>query len=156
MNLQEALDDYLEQTGLEKVVAEDFRDWLAERPDHPLYERFLGEAQQDAARKWEVHKIRMAISGLRITVRQVEAKRHNVGGIAVKHYPAFHSPVPERQSGGGYVRTRPELKSSIANLRAEGLMELRGWLDRYGDAFGADADLIREMLELFSEAKEVA
>lgn len=146
MRLQEAIDDYLAKTGRDLFLAGEFRDWLAERPTHPLYQRFLGETQEEAARKWQVHKIRMAVAGLRITVRYEEPQRVELGRMEVREYPALHSPVETRCFGGGYQVTDPQDTVSMLNLRAEGLVALRAWLNRYGSVFGADAKPVEDMI----------
>ena len=144
---QRIIDGYLADSGRNMFVPSEFIDWLAERPDHEMYDAFYGMSDGEAARKYRVEMARQMASGLRIVVRQQDSKS-SVVQIVTREYPAYISPVVNRKSGGGYQPMDPDDEAHLAELRRQGASALRGWLDRYRGAFevaGFDLSQIEEV-----------
>lgn len=136
---QEIVDDYLSQTGRNMFNAGEFIDWLEGQPDHEAYDWFFGMDDAEAARQHRIALARRMASGLRI-VAKTETAKASVVQITEREYPAYVSPIAGRKSGGGYERFDPSDPDAIAELRRQGAVALRSWLDRYAGAF-ADEDL---------------
>jgi hypothetical protein len=126
---QKIIDDYLNDTGKNSFVAEEFVTWLQDKPDHVAYNAFHG---QDDHLLWQA-KLQLArqfVSGLRIVVKS-EVVESEVRSIKVTEYPAMISPTTTRRQGGGYVAFDPESAQSQAELRKQAGVALAAWLDRY-------------------------
>lgn len=136
---QEIIDDYLSKTGRNMFNAGEFIDWLEKHPEHEAYDWFFGMDDAEAARQHRIHLARRMASGLRIVAKE-EVSEARVVQITEREYPAYISPVADRKSGGGYQRFDPTDADAMAELRRQGAVALRSWLDRYGGAF-ADDDL---------------
>ena len=78
---QRIIDAYLAETGRNMFVAPEFVDWLADQPDHEMYDAFYGMSDTEAARQHRIGLARRMASGLWIVARQetVEA-RHGAAG----------------------------------------------------------------------------
>lgn len=136
---QRIIDGYLSDSGRNMFVASEFIDWLETRPDHEAHDWFFGVDDAEAARQHRIHLARKMASGLRI-VAKTETKTSTVMQITEREFPAYISHTATRVSGGGYSRFDPDDAESMAELRRQGAVSLRSWLDRYSGAF-ADADL---------------
>lgn len=144
---QRVIDGYLAESGRSMFVPSEFIDWLADRPDHEMYDAFYGMSDGEAARKYRIEMARQMASGLRIVVRQ-EDTAASVVQIVTREYPAYISPVAGRKGGGGYQPMDPQDEAMMAELRQQGASALRGWLDRYRGAFehaGFDLSAIEEI-----------
>ena len=144
---QRIIDAYLAKTGRNMFVAPDFVDWLADQPDHEMYDAFYGMSDTEAARQHRIGLARRMASGLRIVARQ-ETVEANVVQITTREYPAFVSPVAARKAGGGYQPVNPDDVDQLAELRRQGASALRGWLARYRGVFeaaGIDLSALEEI-----------
>ena len=150
---QRIIDDYLTQSGRNLFVAPDFIDWLAERPDHEAYEWFFAKDDEEAAREYRIGLARQMASGLRITVEVSDTSQSNVVSVVMREFPAYVSPVAQRQHGGGYQRFDPQDPAAMAELRSQGQTALRSWIARYGGAF-TDQEL--EAIEEIAASDRVA
>jgi hypothetical protein len=129
---QRIIDDYLSASGANMFVASDFVDWLSERPDHEAYDWFFAAGDEADAREWRIHKARQMAGDLRIVAPVSTAPESaSVVGITVREFPAFVSPMSGRKAGGGYLAFDPHDAASVAELRRQGAVALRGWLARY-------------------------
>jgi hypothetical protein len=137
---QRIIDDYLGQSGRNLFVPGEFVDWLADHPDHECHEWFFGKTDAEAAREYRIGLARRMASGLRIVAHTDEAKTANVVSVTVREFPAYVSPVASRRVGGGYQPFDPDDAGDMAELRRQGAVAMRSWLERYRGAF-ADRDL---------------
>jgi hypothetical protein len=151
---QKIVDGYLNETGRNSFVPEEFIDWLKDQPDHEAYEWFYGTDDATAAREWRISLARRMINGLRIvapvSMAPSEAK---VVHVTVREHPAFISPVATRKSGGGYVAFDPNDADSMAELRRQGVTALTSWLERYGAAFEAGGVDVQQVALIISRAR---
>lgn len=131
---QRIIDGYLSETGRNMFVASEFIDWLEGHPDHEAYDWFFGIDDAEAARQHRIHLARKMASGLRIKAK-METTEANVVQITEREYPAYVSPMDGRKSGGGYARFDPDDPEAMAELRRQGAVALRSWLDRYAGSF---------------------
>jgi len=155
---QRIIDGYLANTGRNLFVPTEFIDWLAGQPDHEAYDLFYGKDDASAAREWRVEQARKFASGLRIVVETSQAKS-NVVQIRVQEYPAYISPMAQRKMGGGYHAFSPEDGEAVEELRRQGVVALRTWLNRYGGAFkllGDDVSGIERMVASYEARQETA
>lgn len=136
---QRIIDGYLAATGRNMFIPGEFIDWLAGQPEHEAYDIFYGMDDASAAREHRIALARRMAGGLRITAR-VEEKSASVVQVAVREYPAYVSPVANRKDGGGYTSFDPNDGNDMAELRRQGSVALRSWLNRYRGAF-KDMDL---------------
>ena len=109
---QRIIDDYLQATGYNIFKADEFVDWLANQPEHEMYNAFYGTDDATAARQWRIDMARRMASGLRIVVKQEEVQQSSVVSIKVAEYPAYISPVSKRKEGGGYEPFDPDDEAS--------------------------------------------
>ena len=153
---QRIIDNYLQHTGKNMFVPQEFIDWLADHPYHEAYKAFhgrdeelLNEAKLDLARRFA--------SGLRI-VAKTEVIESEVRRIKVTEYPAYISPVTTRRQGGGYEPFDPESEESQAELRRQAGVQLAAWLNRYRGAaehIGLDMTPLEEMAMILRDEKEI-
>lgn len=136
---QKIIDGYLSSTGRNLFVAPEFVDWLEEQPEHEAYDWFFGSGDAVAARQHRIDMARRMASGLRIQTH-TDTTESKVVRITERVYPAYVSPVASRKLGGGYERFNPDNPQSMAELRRQGRVALRSWVERYGGAFD-DTDL---------------
>lgn len=134
---QQVIDDYLAASGNNVFHAAEFVDWLADNPDHEAYDWFYGTDDATAAREYRVNLARRMASGLRIVAR-IEETKSNVVHVTVREYPAYVSPMDRRNDGGGYNRFDPHDPADMAELRKQGAIAMRTWLNRYRGAFEAE------------------
>ncbi len=88
---QRIIDEYLQVTGLNMFKADEFVDWLANQPEHEMYDAFYGIDDATAARQWRIDMARRMASGLRIVVEQTDIKQSDK--VLTIEYPAYISPV---------------------------------------------------------------
>lgn len=142
---QRIIDGYFHETGENMFVPSAFIDWLADQPEHEAYGWFYGKDDATAAREYRIGMARQMASGLRI-VAEVSTTKAQVVQIAVREFPAYVSPVASRKSGGGYEPFDPKDSAAMDELRRQGVVALRSWLDRYRGAFaGVDLTTIEEI-----------
>jgi hypothetical protein len=134
---QRIIDGYLAESGRNMFVPGEFVDWLADRPDHEMYEAFYSKSDAEAAREYRIGMARRMASGLRIVATTSET-RANVVAVTTREYPAYVSPIAGRRSGGGYEPVNGDDAAQLAEIRRQGAAALRGWLARYRGAFEAD------------------
>ena len=101
--------------------ADEFVDWLANEPEHEMYDAFYGIDDATAARQWRIDMARRMASGLRIVVEQTHIKQSDK--VLTIEYPAYISPVANRKEGGGYQPFDPESEEAQAELRRQALMD---------------------------------
>lgn len=155
---QKIIDDYLNQTGRNLYVPEEFVAWLKPQPDHEAYDLFHGMDDEEAANNYRIDLARRFASGLRITVK-TEIIESEVRAIKVTEYPAFISPRSTRREGGGYVPFNPDDEISQSELRKQAGIALASWLNRYrgcAENIGLDMDTIEEMIKVLRDDKEEA
>lgn len=144
---QRIIDDYLAQSGRNMFHPGEFVDWLADRPDHEMYDAFYGKSDAEAARDYRISIARRMASGLRIVATTSQTKA-NVVAVTTREYPAYVSPVAGRKAGGGYEPVSADDEAQLAEIRRQGAASLRGWLARYRGAFehaGIDVSAIEEV-----------
>jgi hypothetical protein len=152
---QRIIDGYLVETGSNLFVPSEFIDWLAGQPEHEAYEWFYGNSDAETAREHRIWMARRMANGLRIVAEvSVAPKKGNVVAVSVRDFPAYISPVALRKNGGGYQPFEPDDAESMAELRRQGAVAMRSWLNRYGGAFAA-SDL-RTLEKIASESDRVA
>jgi len=135
-NRQRIIDGYLAETGRNIFLPREFVEWLADKPDHEAYPIIFAKSDGEAAMEYRVDLARRIAAGLRVTVTHSEVV-NRVVHVTTREYPAFVSPVAHRRGGGGY-QPFDETGNHTAELRAQGRVALRGWLERYRGAFEAD------------------
>lgn len=158
---QKIIDDYLNATGRNSFVPEEFVTWLADKPDHVAYKAFHG---QDEHLLWQA-KLQLArqfVSGLRIVVRE-EVVTNSSRSIDVVErtveYPAMISPTQSRKQGGGYVSFDPQSPQAQAELRKQAGIALAGWLDRFrgcAEHAGVDLSHIEDTIRVLRDDAAVA
>ena len=159
---QKVIDDYLASSGKNIFVPDEFVDWLAEQPDHEMYDTFYGVDDQVAAKNWRIDLARRMASGLRIVVKETIKEKSQVLSIKVAEYPAFISPVRNRKLGGGYEPFNPDDDEAQAELRRQGGVSLTAWLERYRGAcenVGLDMSSVEHLIRVLrddSQEEEVA
>ena len=151
---QAIIDGYLSESGRNLFVPAEFIDWLSGRPDHEAYEWFFGQTDAEAAREYRVAMARRMANGLRITAEVSTPGKGQVVSVSLREFPAFVSPVASRRAGGGYEPFDPKDAGSLAELRRQGAVAMRSWLNRYGGAFAAQD--LRALEKIAAEADRVA
>jgi hypothetical protein len=152
---QRIMDDYLNLTGRNIYVPEEFLLWLKDQPDHEAHKAFWGTNDEDAAMQWRIDLARRFASGLRI-VAKTEVIESEVRRVKVTEYPAYISPVTTRRQGGGYEPFNPDSEESQAELRRQAGVALAAWLNRYRGAaenVGLDMTPIERMAETLRDEK---
>lgn len=132
---QRIIDGYLAETGRNLFIASEFIDWLADKPKHAAYPLFYGRDDASAAREWRIDLARRMASGLRITVTTQETGKNKVVHITTREYPAYVSPMAHRRQGGGYQVVDPKDLAVIDEIRRQGCVALKSWLNRYRGVF---------------------
>jgi hypothetical protein len=154
---QKIIDDYLNASGRNSFVAEEFVTWLQDKPDHVAYKAFHG---QDEHLLWQA-KLQLArqfVSGLRIVVKE-EIVHSKSREIKVTEYPAMISPLPTRWQGGGYVAFDPDSEVSQAELRKQAGVSLAAWLNRFrgcAENIGVDLTPIEDIVRTLRDDEEIA
>ena len=154
---QRIIDEYLQSTGLNIYKPDEFVDWLAEQPDHEMYDAFYGMDDSVAARNWRIDKARQMASGLRIVVKQEDVTQSEVISIKVTEYPAYISPVATRKSGGGYEPFDPDDETAQQELRKQAGVQLAAWLNRYRGAaenIGLDLTPVENLVKVLRDEDE--
>tara|TARA_R110002096_G_scaffold176361_1_gene352551 strand:- start:201 stop:707 length:507 start_codon:yes stop_codon:yes gene_type:complete len=154
---QRIIDDYLQATGYNIFKADEFVDWLANQPEHEMYNAFYGTDDATAARQWRIDMARRMASGLRIVVKQEEVQQSSVVSIKVAEYPAYISPVSKRREGGGYEPFDPNDEASQEELRRQAGVALAAWLNRFrgsAEHIGLDMTPIENIVLVLRDDKE--
>ena len=130
---QRIIDDYLNETGRNRFIPEEFINWLQHKPDHEMYDAFFGMDDSEAAHKWRVHQATRMVTGMRINqIVNVEPAKSTTLEVKVsREYPAYISPVAGRKDGGGFDEMNPEDEEHQAELRRQAGNKLTNWLARY-------------------------
>lgn len=145
---QRIIDDYLNVTGNNMFVPDEFVVWLADHPEHEAYHAFHGR-DEELLHAAKLDLARRFASGLRI-VAKTEVIESEVRRVKVTEYPAYISPVTTRRQGGGYEPFNPDSEESQAELRHQAGVQLAAWLNRYRGAaehIGLDMTPIERMAE---------
>lgn len=150
---QKIIDGYLAETGRNMFVPGEFIDWLSGQPDHVAYPWFFTKGDAEAAREYRIQLARQMASGLRIVAKTEDVKKAKVVGITVREYPAFMSPAAGRRSGGGYEPFDPKDAVQVAELKRQGIVALKSWLNRYQSVFGAASDPVFELVEALEKER---
>ena len=155
---QRIIDEYLQATGLNMFVPEEFVTWLLDHPEHEVYQAFHGRDEQLL---WQakLDLARRLASGLRIVVKQEEVQQSSVVSIKVAEYPAYISPVSNRKEGGGYEPFDPDDEASQEELRRQAGVALAAWLNRYRGAaehIGLDMTPIEDLVRTLRDDKDEA
>jgi hypothetical protein len=154
---QRIIDDYLVRSGRNLFVPGEFVDWLACEPEHEAYEWFFSKTDAEAARDHRIWMARQMANGLRITAEVSTApKKGSVVSVSVREFPAYLSPVSLRGVGGGYQPFDPADGQAMAELRRQGAVAMRSWLNRYGGAFAGQDLRAMEKIAAMAEADRVA
>jgi len=160
---QKIIDTYLNDTGRNAFVPEEFVTWLADKPNHIAYKAFHG---QDEHLLWQA-KLQLArqfVSGLRIVVKEtvVPSEVQNIEVIertVSREYPAMISRTSTRREGGGYDFFDPENQHDHEELRKQAGIALAAWLNRFrGCAEHMDLDLtpVEELVHALRDDKSIA
>lgn len=150
---QAIIDGYLAETGRNMFIPAEFIDWLSGQKSHPAYPWFFSKTDKEAAREWRIDLARRMASGLRIVVEASDTKAASVVGLTVREYPAYVSPLDGRRQGGGYAPFDPDDAAMMAELRRQGMVALKSWLNRYGGAF-PEAAAITDIVEAYEEGRK--
>ena len=134
---QRIIDDYLSLSGCNLFVAAEFIDWLSGHPEHEAYDWFYAKDDATAAREYRINMARQMANGLRIQAEVSQTTRSNVVQVVTREFPAYVSPMAQRQNGGGYQRFDPQDAAAMSELRRQGQTALRSWLARYSGVFAA-------------------
>lgn len=157
---QKIIDAYLNDTGRNVFVPEEFVLWLEDKPNHIAYKAFHG---QDDHLLWQA-KLQLArqfVSGLRIVVKEevIERKTKTIQ-VKTTEYPAMISPVQTRKTGtGGYISFDPESPQSQAELRKQAGIALAAWLDRFrgcAEHVGMDLTHIEDTVRVLRDDAAIA
>ena len=105
-------------------------------PDHPAYRHFTWD-DTEAARKQRTWEARMFVQGLKL-VFEVEYQTPK-GRIKLveRDAPLFLSPTSTRRDGSGYNMFDPNDPEHLEELRHQGVVDLRAWIDRYSVALSS-------------------
>ena len=154
---QRIIDGYLSESGRNLFVPAEFIDWLSGQPDHEAHEWFFSKSDAETAREHRIWMARRMANGLRITAEVSTApSKGNVVSVSVREFPAYMSPVASRRDGGGYQPFDPKDAGAMAELRRQGAVAMRSWLNRYGGAFAGQDLRALEKIAGQAEAKEPA
>lgn len=156
---QRIIDDYLSATGLNMFKADEFVDWLADQPEHEMYDAFYGMDDSVAARNWRIDQARRMASGLRIVVKAQEVQQSEVVSIKVAEYPAYISPVSKRREGGGYEPFNPDDETSQKELRFQAGVALAAWINRYrssAERVGIDLTSMEHVVRILRDEQDEA
>lgn len=147
---QKIIDEFLNATGRNAFVPDEFLQWLKERPDHRAYSLFYAKSDGDAAAAYRMSLVRNFVSGLRISVRvsvapavatDIDVQVSETSALSVR-IPAFMSPMGNRRSGGGYYPTDPSDPAVIRELARQAANDLRRVIERHeGVAALASVDI---------------
>ena len=162
---QKIIDAYLNDTGRNAFVPEEFVTWLADKPSHIAYKAFHG---QDEHLLWQA-KLQLArqfVSGLRIVVKEtiVPSEVQNIEVVETPvdrsvEYPAMISRTSTRRKGGGYDFFDPDSKHDHEELRKQAGIALAAWLNRFrGCAEHINLDLtpVEELVHALRDDKPIA
>ena len=92
---QELVDEYLNKTGQNIARVSEMREWLRQQPKHPFYEFVFDKDQLEAANQYYDSRLRLLISGLRVTY-EVKNIDTSVYEIKVVEKPMHISPTSKR------------------------------------------------------------
>jgi hypothetical protein len=154
---ERVITDYLQRTGKNMYVPEEFVIWLQGQPNHEAYEAFHG---RDDELLWQA-KLDLArdfVSGLRINVTE-EVVDSGVTTIKVTEYPSYISPVSNRKNGGGYETFDPNSEESQAELRRQAGVQLAAWLNRFrgsAENIGLNMKPLEDMVRILRDEDEEA
>jgi hypothetical protein len=148
-------DEYLNATGANTFVAEDFVDWLEDKPTHEAYGWFFGKTDAEAAKAWRIGRARAFVSDLRITIRRVELSPEAVK-VRVMQAPAVVSHYSARvRPKGGYTAFDPSSAEDQAELQRQAKVMLKGWLGRHESAvLQRHVDAIQNVID-WLQAQEI-
>lgn len=156
-NRQKIIDNYLRLSGRNMFIPAEFIDWLAGKPDHEAYEWFFSKNDAEAARDHRIWLARQMANGLRITAEvSTTPAKGQVVSVTVREFPAYLSPGNLRAAGGGYQPFDPQDGQAMAELRRQGAVAMRSWLNRYGGAFAGQDLRALEKIAALAEANRVA
>lgn len=161
---QKVIDEYLNATGRNELVPEDFILWLEPQTDHRAWPIFFTKTDEEAAHAYRLGLARQFISGLRIRIVVTPVETAKLDHIRVQmteptafRIPAFVSPVARRAEGGGYAfadHTDPEtMRESYRQASAA----LASWVERWGDLAkmaGADVGPVAQVVGVLAVAGE--
>jgi len=164
---QDLIDQYLAETGANKLNPSGFLDYIEARDDHPLHGWLFGQDDGYHARQHRLDLIRNFVGGLRTTItiqvnapqvvvqetRQVNVTAVTSEPIAATELrlavPSYVSPVADRKNGGGYIAfnyAEPDHRSEMAR---QALADLERWLSRYegfAQSIGVGTDHIQAIV----------
>jgi hypothetical protein len=154
---QAIIDGYLSESGRNLFVPSEFIDWLQGQPEHEAFEWFYGKSDAETAREHRIWMARRMANGLRITAEVSTAPgKGQVVSVSVREFPAYLSPVASRRDGGGYQPFDPNDAAAMAELRRQGAVAMRSWLNRYGGAFAGENLRALEKIAAQAEPERVA
>lgn len=146
---QKIIDEYLNATGRNEFVPDDFLLWLAPQSDHRAWKIFYSKTDAEAAHEHRLSLARQFVSGLkiRVVVTAIETQRFDHLRVKVEEpttfrVPAFVSPVARRTEGGGYVSLDHTDAATMRETYRQASQGLASWVERWGDvAKMAGADI---------------
>jgi hypothetical protein len=127
---QDLVDEYLNTTGQNVARVAEMREWLRNQPDHPFYAFVFDKDEHDAANQYYDGRLRLLISGLRVTY-EVKSIDTSLYDIKVVEKPLHISPVSNRRQGGGYVSFDADSDEMMADFRNEASAALASFCRRY-------------------------
>jgi len=127
---QDLVDEYLNTTGQNVARVAEMREWLRNQPDHPFYAFVFDKDEHDAANQYYDGRLRLLISGLRVTY-EVKSIDTSLYDIKVVEKPLHISPVSNRRQGGGYVSFDADSDEMMADFRNEASAALSSFCRRY-------------------------
>ncbi len=118
---QRIIDDYLNETGRNRFIPEEFINWLQHKPDHEMYDAFFGMDDSEAAHKWRVHQATLMVTGMRInqTVNVEPAKSTTLEVKVITRISSLHITGCRQENGGGFDAMNPEDEEHQAELRRQ-------------------------------------
>ena len=157
-NRQMIVDEYLNITGKNMFVPEEFVHWLSTQPDHEVYNMFFGASVEEEAHQNRIQKARRFVSGLRVTVK-VQVQDSTVVKLRVeekssREYPSMISRRSRRSQGGGYEPYDPSDGELRVELKNQAGISLNAWLNRYrgiAEEFGQDLSRIEELIKFLRD-----
>lgn len=128
---QKIVDEYLNESGENRFVPQDFLDWLSDKPDHRAHSLFFAKSDADAAQAYRLGLVRSFVSGLRVTVAvsmaPFRAKKVNV----TIRVPAYISPGSGRREGGGYMAVDMADPATLREMARQAALDLRRVMERH-------------------------
>ncbi len=132
---QVALDEYLNATGRNTVVVQEFLEWLRPQTDHPAWHLLFHGTLEEKALEAEIQRCRKFINGLRCVVIR------SVPTITPVTVPAWTSVATKRSEYASFDVNDATMRERELGVA---LGQLRSWGNRYSaiaETHGADISM---------------